>query len=90
LPSPGARTGTDCGDVEDLGVRDQNFPYTDELGQVDLCAGPGDSGGPIYSNHTARGILHGGPTQGPACFNILYQGVAEAERRLNVNIIHGG
>jgi len=86
----GARTGTDCGDVEDLGVRDQNFPYTDELGQVDLCAGPGDSGGPIYSNHTARGILHGGPTQGPACFNILYQGVAEAERRLNVNIIHGG
>jgi streptogrisin C len=85
----GARTGTHCGDVDDVGVRDQNFPYTDELAQVDLCAGPGDSGGPIYSNHTARGILHGGP-EGGACFNILYQGVQEAERRLNVNIIHGG
>lgn len=71
-------------------MRDPNFPYTDELAQVDLCAGPGDSGGPIYSSHVARGILHGGPNPAGACYNILYQGVQEAERRLHVNIIHGG
>jgi hypothetical protein len=85
----GARTGTRCGEVESVNVRDDAFPYTDQLAQVDLCAGPGDSGGPIYSGHVARGILHGGP-EGGACFNILYQGVQEAENRLSVNIIHGG
>jgi len=90
----GAGTRTDCGTVTRLGV---TFTYTvtsvtgavrtetvQGLGQASYCRGGGDSGGPVYANHTAYGIHVAGSSSCVA----YYQGIKEAETDMNVNVAH--
>jgi hypothetical protein len=89
----GARSGnTTCGQVLELGVRallcdeaGQNCVIVSGLGRASFCSGPGDSGGPVFANHTAYGLLTGGSG---ACDSV-YQGVRSAENLLNVNVATG-
>jgi hypothetical protein len=82
----GAVSGSDCGNVEALGGG--------SYARVDLCAGPGDSGAPIFSLGKARGLLKGAnapdPGQDPPgpCDDRLYQGLPEAEHALRVSAAH--
>jgi hypothetical protein len=82
----GAISGSDCGSVETLGMGG--------LARVDLCAGPGDSGAPIFSAGKARGLLKGanapdpGQPPTPPCEDRLYQGLTEASQQLRVSVVH--
>jgi hypothetical protein len=50
----GSTNGTRCGEVKGLSVTHHG---NDFQGKVDTCAGPGDSGGPVYINGEARGLI---------------------------------
>jgi streptogrisin C len=77
----GAVTGTDCGDVTELGIGGPGG-----YAQANYCRNDGDSGGPIYSSGAARGIHHG---PGDATCTGRYQGVIEAANALNVSVVVG-
>jgi hypothetical protein len=80
----GGNSGTDCGDVVELEL---NGPGG--FAMAEYCATGGDSGGPIYSNHKARGI-HVGIVDGHNdCFHSLFQGVTEAANVMNVHVWTG-
>jgi hypothetical protein len=82
----GAISGSDCGNVEDLGGGG--------WARVDLCATHGDSGAPIFSYGKARGLLVGavapdpGQPPTPPCQDRLYQGITEASQQLHVYVVH--
>jgi streptogrisin C len=75
---------TDCGTVTRLNVTTPaGLRHTAE---TNYCAVSGDSGGPVYVGHVARGI-HIGGVEG--CGVHWFQGVQSAENGLNVNVAHG-
>jgi hypothetical protein len=86
----GGTTGTECGEVSELGV-DESSVGPDgktyafhEMGKIDVCgAQGGDSGGPLYKAHRAFGILSGANS---GCYE-TYQGVRAAEGALNITVI---
>jgi streptogrisin C len=78
----GANSGTDCGDVVEL---DWNGPSG--FARAEYCSESGDSGGPVYSNHKARGIHIGFVTGQNDCFHRLFQGVTEAADIMNVHVV---
>ncbi len=82
----GTISKTSCAPVEKVGI---GATGADPLGlaQADLCAVKGDSGSPIYSSKLARGILKGQVTGTPHCQDALFQGIREAEKELNVNVV---
>lgn len=56
----GARRGYRCGTITNpsTSVKVQPSGYTlKDMREDDICAGPGDSGGPVYSNNRAHGII---------------------------------
>lgn len=76
---------TDCGTVTRLNV---TTPWgLRHTAETNYCAVGGDSGGPVYVGHVARGI-HIGGVEG--CGVHYFQGVQSAENGLNVNVAHGG
>jgi streptogrisin C len=80
----GKGTLSDCGTVLAL---NSTAPWgLRHAAKTNYCARGGDSGGPVYSDHVARGI-HIGGVEG--CGDHWYQGVQAAEETLNVNIAHG-
>lgn len=91
----GVTTGTDCGEVLDLGytatysvtsitgaVRTETVTG---LGRTSYCHADGDSGGPVYASNKAFGIHVGGPDG--VCVG-WYQGIKEAETDMRVNVAH--
>jgi streptogramin lyase len=89
----GARSGTSCGNVNNLNVsgmvnqEGQPLPPMAEVPGV--CVKPGDSGGPFfsYSSNTAVGILSAGELGGSCASNIAYfDEVVQATDALNVTV----
>lgn len=92
----GAVTASRCGKVSalnrtvrerdpDAGFLDQlfNTPKIRHLGQLRACGiRPGDSGGPVYSSHRARGLM----TAVRGC-RVSFQGAVTADDQLNVDVI---
>ncbi len=81
----GSTNGTRCGEIEDLGVSNEG---NDFQAKVDTCAGPGDSGGPVYIKGQARGLIASqkegaGPI--PGC-STYFQGARPTELALGVTI----
>jgi hypothetical protein len=75
---------TDCGTVTRLNV---TTPWgLRHTAETNYCAVGGDSGGPVYVGHVARGI-HIGGVEG--CGVHWFQGVQAAENGLRVNVAHG-
>jgi hypothetical protein len=80
----GVRGGTSCGRVLGLGATDTYEGVTVRgLGWASYCREGGDSGGPIYANHTAYGIHVSGDDDCSA----YYQGIRGAENLLSMNVI---
>ena len=78
---------THCSKVTAVGVT-QTFSdgtTVSGLGKTSLCAKPGDSGAPVFSLNTARGLVVGGI---PGSCTTYYQGVGAAENVLGVDIAH--
>jgi streptogrisin C len=89
----GAKTGTHCAEVSDLGDTisaqgpDGSTHTLKNMGELDMCDSiPGDSGGPIYKTHTAFGIFSGVATGVFTCFE-FYQGIRGAEQALDVTLL---
>jgi hypothetical protein len=75
---------TDCGLVTQLNA---TTPWgLQHTAKTNYCAVGGDSGGPVYVAHQARGI-HIGGVEG--CGDHWFQGVQAAENALRVNVAHG-
>jgi hypothetical protein len=86
-----------CGVVTD--VNEPFQPVIQEirhLAAVDFCPGdnpdvgpisPGFSGGPVYKNHRACGIISGNRKNG--CEG-LYQGIRDSATAMNVGVMTGG
>lgn len=86
----GRTTLRTCGRVLRLNVT-ANYPEGPvfQLIETNLCAAPGDSGGPLYAGSTALGLTSGG-TLGLPCgstsFRSFYQPVVEALNVYGVNV----
>ncbi|HET8641744.1 MAG TPA: S1 family peptidase [Pseudonocardiaceae bacterium] len=86
----GRTTQRTCGTVLRTDVT-VNYPQGAVFGLVEtnLCAAPGDSGGPLYAGSTALGLTSGG-TLGLPCsnsgFRSFYQPVAEALNVFGVSV----
>lgn len=86
----GQRDGTECGQVID--VDREGAGGVLHVAEVEGgCIRGGDSGGAVYRNSTAFGIVHGGifPNGNNNFCSItwLYQGVRDAMSRLNVRLV---
>ena len=88
----GATSATQCGKIVrlNLTVTYTNYGNTRvrHLDEASYCSRGGDSGGPVYSGHTAYGIHTAGHRENGKCrsFN---QRIRTAEDLLNVDIITG-
>jgi hypothetical protein len=84
----GQTTGTECGEVTDLGADFTAGGFTTHnLGEVDVCGSQGgDSGGPMYKIHRAYGLHNGTMSFGPAFCHEYYQGVRGAENIMGVAV----
>lgn len=91
----GAVGGTQCGKVVATGLTvtfpDPAFPLTrtidvGQLGQASFCVQLGDSGGPVFADHTAYGLVSG---TGGGCVS-YYQGIQGAENLMRVDLSHEG
>jgi hypothetical protein len=90
-----AESGTqeaECGMEEGFVEQGVFGKKVENLEELNACIGkegktyltPGASGGPVYKNGSAYGIL----TNAEGC-EVLYEGVGTAERRLHVEVLHG-
>lgn len=73
-----SRGSSDCGTVQAVNVSANGV---NGLIQATYCRQPGDSGGPIYASHSAKGLHHGGS----GCTG-YYQDIRRAENLMNVNV----
>jgi hypothetical protein len=90
----GASGGTDCGMVTDLGVTKTGCIESvtgaircetmSGLGRASYCSTGGDSGAPVFADHTAFG-LHVGSA---GTCDSVYQGINGAENLMRVNVAH--
>jgi hypothetical protein len=89
--SSGASTAqTTCGTVTELDASmsmclSDGRCQTMRLNRATTCVRPGDSGSPVYANHTAYGIVSGGA----GCGNTVYQDIQAAENLMNTDVAHG-
>jgi streptogrisin B len=86
----GSTTGVHTGTVEALNV---SVRYTGHLGgkvsgliQTDVCAEPGDSGGPLYDGSKALGLTSGGSGDCTSGGTTFFQPVREAARAYGATI----
>ncbi len=78
---------SDCGNVQKLGVT-VTYPggqTVSGLGEGNFCGVGGDSGAPMYANHTAYGLQVGGF----ALCGSYFQGIRGAENALGVDVAVG-
>lgn len=85
----GRRDGTQCGEVIDT---DTPGVVVDHVAEVSGgCIRGGDSGGSVYKNHTAYGLVHGGTFPGGdnnfCSITWFYQGIRGAMSALNVRLV---
>jgi hypothetical protein len=90
----GATTGTTCGIVNGENVSDQYAPDEKMNGMYSaygagLCGLGGDSGGPVFSNNIAVGLVSGGKSAGCG-ITLYFYDILEATAELDVNIAHWG
>jgi hypothetical protein len=85
----GAISATQCGVVLRTNVRvryrGEDFRVRN-LVETNYCSRGGDSGGPVYSGHTAYGIHTAGHRENGRCFG-YYQPIRAAENFLNVDVV---
>ncbi|WP_414720490.1 S1 family peptidase [Streptomyces sp.] len=83
----GSTTGVRSGDVQALDVSVTYAQGTvDGLIQTDVCAEPGDSGGPLFSDATIHGLTSGGSGNCRSGGVTFYQPAAEALREHGVRL----
>ena len=89
----GRTTGTECGEVSNLGA-DETESYNGvnyqlrNMGELDVCgAADGDSGGPLYKNSRAFGLLSASINAGPTYCFTTYQGIHGAENLMGVSVL---
>ncbi|MDG4773917.1 S1 family peptidase [Solwaraspora sp. WMMD792] len=84
----GSTTGTHSGTVTALNarVRYLGSGVVRGLIRTDVCAEPGDSGGPLYSGSTALGLTSGGSGNCRTGGTTFYQPVREAVNEYDVTI----
>jgi hypothetical protein len=75
---------SDCGNVTHLDVTANYGQTVHGLGRGTFCGTNGDSGAPMYANHSALGLQVAGVDE---C-DSLYQGILDAETKMNVNVLH--
>jgi hypothetical protein len=86
--------GTDCGTYYQQGVtttytnRDGTRTTMSHLLRANFCVYPGDSGGPVYANHTAYGLVSGYRI-GDNCAASLFMDIVSARILLNVRVSTG-
>lgn len=91
----GATTGYRCGTIEAVNetVNYGRGEVVNGMTRTDICAEPGDSGGPYFSGSQAQGTLSGGTG---SCFVSLFgsetyfQPIEEALSAYNVQLVTGG
>ena len=83
----GSTTGTHCGSVTGLNAT-VNYAAGSVYGMIrtNICAEPGDSGGPLYSGSTALGITSGGSGNCRSGGTTFFQPVVEVLNRYGVNV----
>ena len=80
-------TGIHCGEVIALNATVNTGQGTvSGLIQTSLCSEPGDSGGPLYSGHTAIGIISGGSGDCSSGGQTFYQPVTEPLQAYGVDV----
>jgi hypothetical protein len=88
----GSTSGSSCGRITDLDrtlhkggtIFHIGSDRVQHLGEMENCrTAEGDSGGPVYRDHVAYGLLVG---TGEGCAT-FYQGIVGAQNNLNVNVI---
>jgi streptogrisin B len=84
----GSTTGTHSGTVTalDATVRYRGSGTVKEMIQTDVCAEPGDSGGPLYDGTTALGITSGGSGDCSSGGVTFFQPVTEALDKYGVDV----
>ena len=84
----GSTTGTHTGEVTALNVtvRYQGGGTVSGMIQTDVCAEPGDSGGPLYDGSKAVGITSGGSGNCDTGGTTFYQPVTEAVNAYGVSV----
>jgi streptogrisin B len=84
----GSTTGTHSGTVTALNVtvRYQGGGSLDGMIQTNVCAEPGDSGGPLYDGTKALGITSGGSGDCKTGGTTFYQPVPEAAKAYGVTV----
>jgi streptogrisin B len=82
----GSASGEHSGTVTALhvNVRYEGGVTMRDMIEADICAEPGDSGGPLYAGSTALGITSGGQGDCPSDGPTFYQPVLEALRDYDV------
>ncbi|MFE1440437.1 S1 family peptidase [Streptomyces sp. NPDC058739] len=87
----GSTSGLDDGVVRNLDVT-VNYPEGSVSGliETDVCAEPGDSGGPLFSEGIALGITSGGSGDCTVGGTTFFQPVTEAMEVLDVRLIGAG
>jgi streptogrisin B len=89
----GRTTGTECGEVSSLGADETESAngvhyQLRNMGELDVCgSADGDSGGPLYKNSRAFGLLSASINVGPAYCFTTYQGIRGAENLLGVSVL---
>ncbi|MFC0622514.1 S1 family peptidase [Kribbella deserti] len=83
----GSTTGTHCGTVTGLNAT-VNYAAGPVYGMIktNICAEPGDSGGPLYSGSTALGLTSGGSGNCRTGGTTFFQPVVEVLNRYNVRV----
>ncbi len=84
----GRTTGVQCGSVlgVNLTVDYGDGGIVDNLIDTNVCSEPGDSGGPLYSGHTAIGITSGGSGDCTSGGETFYQPVVEPLNAYGVTV----
>ncbi|MGW4214457.1 S1 family peptidase [Lentzea sp. NPDC004789] len=83
----GATTGIHCGTVTGVNAT-VNYAAGSVHGMIktNICAEPGDSGGPLYSGSTAYGLTSGGSGNCRSGGETFFQPVVEALNRYQVHV----
>lgn len=83
----GSTTGTHCGSVTGLNAT-VNYAEGSVYGMIrtNICAEPGDSGGPLYAGSTALGITSGGSGNCRSGGVTFFQPVVEVLNRYGVRV----
>jgi streptogrisin C len=72
----GVTTGFWCGTIVNVdldGIPDDNGIITNNLREATYASNPGDSGGPLFYGHVAKGVLKGGLSNGHGVYTHIWE-----------------